>query len=103
MSLSVTALSDGRGLALAGQVDHADARACRDAGLALLGKLPGSGPWLCDLSGLASGSSVTAAVLMSWQREAGRRGGQLLLQSAPERLLAILAASNLLPVFLSAT
>lgn len=103
MSLNVSALPDGRGLALSGVVDHADARTCRDNGLVLLDKLPKAESWLCDLSGLGSGSSVTAAVLMSWQRAAGRRGGRLVLQSVPERLRAILAASDLLPVFLPAT
>ncbi len=103
MSASVQPLPDGAGLSLSGTVDYASATACEAEGLAVIAALPATGPWLCDLSGLSSGSSVTAAVLMSWQRAAGRRQQQLHLRAIPERLHAILQASNLLPVFSPAT
>lgn len=99
MSAHVQPLSDAAGLSLSGSIDYATAEACQAEGLAILAKLPASGTVVCDLSGLDSGSSVTAAVLMSWQRAAGRRQQQLTLRSIPERLHAILQASNLLPVF----
>lgn len=100
MSASVSLLPDGDGLSLSGTVDFASAEACLNDGLALIGGLAaGTRPWVCDLSGLASGSSVTAAVLMSWQRAAGRRQQTLTLRALPARLHAILQASNLLPVF----
>lgn len=100
MSLRVELLPDASGLALAGRIDHADAADCEARGLALIASLPaGRNVLACDLSGLESGSSVTAAVLMSWQRAAGRAGRQLVLQNIPARLRAILQASNLLAVF----
>lgn len=103
MSASVRALPDGAGLSLTGTVDYTTAETCLVGGLTILAGLPAGGPWVCDLSGLDSGSSVTAAVLMSWQRAAGRRQQKLVLRSIPERLHAILQASNLLPVFSPAT
>lgn len=103
MSASVRPLPDGAGLSLTGTVDYTTAETCLAGGLTILAGLPAGGPWVCDLSGLDSGSSVTAAVLMSWQRAAGRRQQKLVLRSIPERLHAILQASNLLPVFSPAT
>jgi len=99
VSATVGTLPDGAGLSLAGVIDFASAAACQAEGLALIATLPERGPWVCDLSGLTSGSSVTAAVLMSWQRAAGLRRQTLVLRAIPARLHAILQASNLLPVF----
>lgn len=100
MGARVDLLPESAGLSLAGRVGFADAAACETRGLALLASLPaGTGVLRCDLSGLESGSSVTAAVLMSWQRAAGRGGRRLVLQAIPTRLRAILQASNLLAVF----
>lgn len=87
------------GLSLAGRVNYANASACQLAGEAILAELPADGVWVGDLSALETGNSVTAAVLMGWQRFAASRGSQLRLANAPERLLAILAASNLDTVF----
>lgn len=99
MSASVSPLPHGAGLSLSGRVDYASAAACQAEGLTLIAGLPAGASWVCDLSGLTSGSSVTAAVLMSWQRAAGRRQQRLILRAIPARLHAILQASNLLPVF----
>lgn len=103
MSARVQHLPEGAGLSLSGSVDFASAAACEAEGLVLIAGLPANGPWVCDLASLDSGSSVTAAVLMSWQRAAGRRQQRLVLRAVPARLQAILQASNLLPVFSSAT
>lgn len=107
MTVTVSLLDDAVGLRLTGSVDYASANALERDGLALLaslplpGAVPGGMPghWLCDLSGLLTGSSVTAAVLMSWQRAAGARQQRLVLRAIPDRLHAILKASNLLDVF----
>lgn len=86
-------------LHLSGAIDAAGAESCEAAGRRLIDGLAGSGPLDCDLSALTSGSSLTAAVLMSWHRAAARRGRALRLQALPARLRAILVAGNLLPVF----
>lgn len=100
MTLRVELLPDAAGLSLAGRIDYADAAEGEARGLALIAGLPaGTAALDCDLSGLESGSSVTAAVLMSWQRAAGRSGRRLVLKNIPARLHAILQASNLLAVF----
>jgi len=101
MTAVVSRLTDGNGLVLTGAVDSSNACQCEAAGLALIATLP-SGQCLCDLSGLTTGNSVTAAVLMSWRRAAARRQQVLTLRAMPDRLQAILQASNLLPVFTSA-
>lgn len=98
MSAQVSALSDAAGIALAGRVDYLSAEPCLQQGLKLLAALPVEARLVCDLSGLDTGSSVTAAVLMTWQRAAGSRRQHLTLQAVPQRLRAILAASNLLDV-----
>lgn len=100
MTVAVSLLDDAIGLRLTGRVDYQNANALMDDGLALIAKLPAQqSAWLCDLSGLLTGSSVTAAVLMSWQRAAEQRQHQLTLRALPDRLNAILKASNLLDVF----
>lgn len=86
-------------LHLSGAIDAAGAEACETEGRRLIIGLAGDGPLDCDLSALTSGSSLTAAVLMSWHRAAAGRGRALRLQSLPARLRAILDAGNLLPVF----
>lgn len=98
MTAVVSRLADARGLALSGEVDSRNARQCETEGLALLAALP-SGACVCDLSGLSTSSSVTAAVLMSWRRAASQRQQTLTLRAIPQRLQAILQASNLLSVF----
>jgi len=98
----VSRLSDGNGLTLAGAVDSGNAGRVEADGLALLIQLP-AGAVVCDLSALTTGNSVTAAVLMSWRRAAAKRQQALTLRAIPERLRAILQASNLLSVFTSAT
>ena len=98
MTAVVSLLSDGNGLVLKGAVDSANAVQCEAEGLALMAALA-SGPCVCDLAGLTTGNSVTAAVLMSWRRAAAKRQQTLILQAIPARLHAILQASNLLPVF----
>lgn len=88
----------GAGLSLGGRVDYDNASACQQAGEVIMAALE-TGAWTCDLAALETGSSVTAAVLMGWQRYAISRGATLSLTHAPERLVAILAASNLDDVF----
>lgn len=102
MTAVVSRLSDVNGLALTGAVDSGNAGQCEADGLALMAALA-PGLCVCDLAGLTTGNSVTAAVLMSWRRAAARRQQTLQLRAIPERLQAILQASNLLPVFTSAT
>ena len=102
MKAVVSRLNEGNGLALAGAVDSANAGQCEADGLALIAQLS-AGAVVCDLAGLTTGNSVTAAVLMSWRRAAAKRQQVLTLRAIPERLQAILQASNLLPVFTSAT
>ncbi|MEO6699779.1 MAG: STAS domain-containing protein [Paraperlucidibaca sp.] len=97
MSYQVAATASG--LSLGGRVDYANASACQQAGEAAMAKLPADSAWTCELSALETGSSVTAAVLMAWQRFALGRGSKLTLTQAPERLVAILAASNLDEIF----
>lgn len=98
VAAAVTRLSEGKGLALAGAVDSRNAGQCEADGLALLATLDG-GSVVCDLAGLTTSNSVTAAVLMSWRRAASQRQQTLTLRAIPERLQAILQASNLLTVF----
>ena len=98
MSAVVSRLSDSNGFALSGAVDSANAGQCEADGLTLIASLA-AGPCVCDLSGLTTGNSVTAAVLMSWRRAAAKRQQTLTLKAIPARLLAILQASNLLSVF----
>ena len=98
MTAVVSRLTDGNGLVLSGSVDSANAMQCEAEGLALIADLA-AGPCICDLSGLTTGNSVTAAVLMSWRRAAAKRQQTLTLRAIPTRLHAILQASNLLPVF----
>lgn len=102
MIAAVSRLSDGNGLTLVGAVDSTNAGQCEADGLALIAQLA-SGVCVCDLAGLTTGNSVTAAVLMSWRRAAAKRQQTLTLHAIPPRLQAILQASNLLPVFTSAT
>jgi len=87
------------GLSLAGRVDYSNAGACQREGQAILAALSADGAWTCELSALETGSSVTAAVLMAWQRFAISRNSTLSLTQAPERLVSILAARNLDKVF----
>lgn len=98
MTAVVSRLTEGNGLVLSGAVDSANAGQCESEGLTLIANLP-TGPCVCDLSGLTTGNSVTAAVLMSWRRAAAKRQQTLTLRAIPTRLQAILQASNLLPVF----
>lgn len=98
MAAVVARLSDVNGLALTGAVDSHHAGRCEAEGLSLLTQL-GSGMVICDLAGLTTSNSVTAAVLMSWRRAASQRQQTLMLRAVPERLRAILQASNLLSVF----
>lgn len=96
MSHQISALQAG--LRLSGRVDYDNAHACQQAGETIMATLP-AGEWTCDLTELETGSSVTAAVLMAWQRYAISRNASLRLTNAPQRLVAILAASNLDEVF----
>ncbi|REH38728.1 anti-anti-sigma regulatory factor [Paraperlucidibaca baekdonensis] len=96
MSYAVAGIEAG--LRLSGRVDYSNASAAQQAGEAVLATLS-AGEWRCELSALETGSSVTAAVLMAWQRYALAHDSRLVLTQAPERLVAILAASNLAEVF----
>jgi len=75
MSAVVSRLSEGNGLMLAGAVDSANAGQCEADGLALIAALA-PGLCICDLAGLTTGNSVTAAVLMSWRRAARQASGK---------------------------
>lgn len=100
MTASVTRLEQPAGLVVAGSVDFSNAETVSAQGLAILAGLPeASGEWVCDLGGLSTGNSVSAAVLLTWQKAARSRRHQLTVSAMPERLQAILRASNLLPVF----
>lgn len=99
MTVAVSCLSDANGLVLTGAVDSSNASQCEANGLTLLGQLS-AGVVVCDLSGLTTSNSVTAAVLMSWRRAAAQHQQVLTLRAVPARLQAILQASNLLPVFI---
>lgn len=98
MTAVINRLSDRNGFALRGAVDSANADRCLAQGLDQLAALA-PGDCICDLSGLSTGNSVTAAVLMAWRRAAAQRQQTLTLTAIPERLKAILQASNLLIVF----
>jgi anti-anti-sigma regulatory factor len=97
VSYHITATANG--LSLGGRVDYANASACQQAGEVVMAELPADSTWTCELSALGTGSSITAAVLMAWQRFALGRGSKLTLTQAPERLVAILTASNLDEIF----
>ena len=102
MTVAVSRLNDANGLVLTGALDSSNAGQCEVDGLTLLGQLS-PGAVVCDLAGLTTSNSVTAAVLMSWRRAAAQHQQILTLRAIPARLQAILQASNLLPVFTSAT
>lgn len=99
MTATVQPAADG--ITLAGHLDPTCAAACEARGRELIRALaPATTPIYCDISGLSSGNSLTAAVLMSWRRAAQAQGRALYLKAIPPRLHAILEAGNLLPVFL---
>lgn len=85
-------------IALSGAIDFHNAVTIERDGWAMLSQFA-HGDWCCDLAGLSSGSSVTAAVLMAWQGKALKRGARITLENIPARLQAILAASHLLTEF----
>ncbi len=96
---SLSLLPDQQGISLQGLVTVDNAAQCAAQGKALLQQLSKQNPWICDLAELTEASSVVVAVLMSWQRVAGGQATRLHLQAPPRRLISILHASNLLPVF----
>lgn len=100
MTASVTRQEQPVGLLVTGCIDFANAEALVAEGQAILAQLPdAAGEWVCHLGGLTAGNSITAAVLLSWQRVARTLRHQLTVTAMPDRLQAILRASNLLPVF----
>lgn len=103
MTVDVQLLPGQAGIVLRGELTMATAARADADGRRLLRQLVGQSPWVCDLSALTSAGSAAAAVLLSWQRLALRHQSTLQLCHVPARLSAILAASNLTPVFEGAT
>lgn len=100
MNASVSRQEHPVGLVVSGCIDFANAEALAAEGRAILAQLPdAAGEWVCHLGGLTAGNSITAAVLLTWQKAARSRRHQLTVTAMPDRLQAILRASNLLPVF----
>lgn len=87
------------GFRLAGVVDIHNANEVWREGSKLLKSvtqtIPPYSRVIGDLSGLQSSHSVTLAVLLQWYRQLAQAGYQLQLVQVPERLQAIMRASNL--------
>ncbi|MCD6060464.1 MAG: hypothetical protein K0R03_974 [Moraxellaceae bacterium] len=91
--MSATLARDGATLRINGTVNFANADACRQEGLALLGQMPAD--VVVDLGGLTAPGSVTVAVLLHWARSVAARQGSLRLAQVPEKCRAILRVSGL--------
>lgn len=79
---------------VAGDLLFDDAVAARDAGRALIGGM--SGPLITvSLAGLGRVSSVSAVVLVEWQRCVQTAGRQLRVVDVPPKLAGILLLSGL--------
>lgn len=85
--------SDGR-IAVDGDLLFDDAVPARDAGRALVAAAPGPVVRV-SLAGLGRINSVTAVVLVEWQRAAIAAGKQLAVVDVPPRLAGILRLSGL--------
>lgn len=90
---AVTLAADGR-IAVAGDLLFDDAVAARDAGRALISAAVGPRVEV-TLAGLARVNSVSAVVLVEWQRAAAAAGKSLLIVDVPPRLAGILGLSGL--------
>lgn len=91
--MSAKLTRDGATLRVEGTVDFANADACCQEGLALLGQMPGE--VVVDLAGLTAPGSVTVAVFLRWARSVAARQGQLRLAQVPEKCRSILQVSGL--------
>lgn len=89
----ITLAADGR-IAVAGDLLFDDAVAARTAGRALIAAA--AGPRVeVTLAGLARVNSVSAVVLVEWQRAAAEAGKTLAIVDVPPRLAGILRLSGL--------
>lgn len=90
---SVSLAADGR-IAVSGDLLFGDAVAAREAGRALIAAVTGNRIEV-TLAGLQRVSSVSAVVLIEWQRAAQAAGKTLVIHQAPARLAGILRLSGL--------
>lgn len=98
-----TVALDAQGrLVVTGDLLFGQAEAVCRAGLALLAGLPGR-QCVVSLAGLGRVSSVTAVVLVEWQRAARAAGKQLTVTDIPARLAGIFRLSGLDDVFAAGT
>lgn len=91
MTVSLNA-ADGR-LVLDGVVDFDNADSVCKEGENLLRQ--SAGDIVLDVSGLASDSSITVAVIVQWARSAATAGKAFRLAGVPDQLAAIIRVSGL--------
>ncbi|MFZ5757860.1 MAG: STAS domain-containing protein [Pseudomonadota bacterium] len=102
MATTATVRLDERGrIAVTGDLLFAGAVAACDAGRALVAAAPGSTVEV-SLAGLGRINSVTAVVLVEWQRAARAAGKRLAVADVPPRLAGILELSGLGDVLVTA-
>lgn len=89
----VRAAGDGR-IEVAGDLLFDDAVAARDAGRALVAGMT-TPVVTVSLAGVGRVNSVSAAVLVEWQRAAAAAGRQLVVADVPPRLAGIIRLSGL--------
>lgn len=89
----VSLAADGR-IAVAGDLLFDDAVAACEAGRALIAAAPGAQVDV-SMGGLARVNSVSAVVLVEWQRAALAAGKTLRVHDVPPRLAGILRLSGL--------
>lgn len=84
-------------IALTGSIEFDNAASVYAQGLKLL-KQQNHSPVYLDLSGLQSSNSIALAVFVQWLRQCAT-GQQLYLQHVPQKMQAIIQASNLQDAF----
>ncbi len=88
---------DNNVMKLSGDINFDNATEIYQQGLALL-KQQTSWPLAVDLSALRSSNTITLAIFVQWVRQC-RVGQKIVLQHTPEKMQAIITASNLQAAF----
>ncbi|MEX2327082.1 MAG: STAS domain-containing protein, partial [Pseudomonadales bacterium] len=86
--VEVSLAADNR-ISVRGCLDVESVGACKDAGVRLFDDLD---EIVIDLGATEARGSAAVALLIAWQREAGKMGKPLLFRNAPEELLSIAQA-----------
>ena len=88
---------DNNVMKLSGDINFDNATEVYQQGLALL-EQQSSWPLAVDLSALRSSNTITLAIFVQWVRQC-KAGQKIVLQHTPEKMQAIITASNLQAAF----